>query len=247
MEQGERRECRVPAIASLMRGAEGRCSASASSTVRRGLREHHGKDESYFPYAPPDAVAFPESTEEVRDIVNICRRHRVPMIPYGVGTSLEGHILAVQGGVCIDLSPHEQGARGARAGPRRGGAGGRDAQAAQRVHQAHGTFLPDRPGRGRDARRHGRDARLGHQRRALRHDARERAVAEGRARRRARHPDRAPREEVRRGLRPDAAVRRLGGHARHHHRGDGEAATRCRRRCRPRCAPSPPSRARPIP
>jgi len=69
-----------------------------------GIREHHGKDESCFPYAPPDAVVFPHSTEEVRDIVNICRRHRVPMIPYGVGTSLEGHILAIQGGVCIDMS-----------------------------------------------------------------------------------------------------------------------------------------------
>ena len=68
------------------------------------VREHHGKDESYFPYALPDAVVFPETTEEVRDVVNICRRHRVPMIPYGVGTSLEGHILAVNGGVCIDLS-----------------------------------------------------------------------------------------------------------------------------------------------
>ena len=68
------------------------------------VREHHGKDESYFPYAPPDAVVFPHSTEEVRDVVNICRRHRVPMIPYGVGTSLEGHVLAVKGGVCIDLS-----------------------------------------------------------------------------------------------------------------------------------------------
>src|SRR2546423_6395716 len=69
-----------------------------------GIREHHGKDESYFPYAPPDAVVFPHTTEEVRDIVNICRRHRVPMIPFGVGTSLEGHILAIQGGVSIDLS-----------------------------------------------------------------------------------------------------------------------------------------------
>jgi D-lactate dehydrogenase (cytochrome) len=68
------------------------------------VREHHGKDESYFPYALPDAVVFVESTEEVRDVVNICRRHRVPMIPFGVGTSLEGHILAVQGGVTIDLS-----------------------------------------------------------------------------------------------------------------------------------------------
>ena len=68
------------------------------------VREHHGKDESYFPYAPPDAVVYVTSTEEVRDVVNICRRHRVPMIPFGVGTSLEGHILAVQGGVTIDLS-----------------------------------------------------------------------------------------------------------------------------------------------
>jgi len=72
------------------------------------VREHHGKDESYFPYAPPDAVVFCRTTEEVRDVVNICRRHRVPMIPYGVGTSLEGHILAVQGGVSIDLSQMNQ-------------------------------------------------------------------------------------------------------------------------------------------
>jgi D-lactate dehydrogenase (cytochrome) len=68
------------------------------------VREHHGKDESYLPYAPPDAVVFPHSSEEVRDVVGICRRHRVPMIPYGVGTSLEGHILAIRGGVCVDMS-----------------------------------------------------------------------------------------------------------------------------------------------
>src|SRR5881296_4456377 len=73
-------------------------------TTSRGVREHHGKDESYFPYAPPDAVVFPESTQEVRGIVDLCRRHKTPMIPYGVGTSLEGHVLAIHGGVCIDLS-----------------------------------------------------------------------------------------------------------------------------------------------
>jgi D-lactate dehydrogenase (cytochrome) len=77
-------------------------------TTSAAVREHHGKDESYFPYAPPDAVAYPKTTEEVRDVVDICRRHRVPMIPYGVGTSLEGHILAVQGGVSIDLSQMNQ-------------------------------------------------------------------------------------------------------------------------------------------
>ncbi len=73
-------------------------------SVSRGVREHHGKDESYYPYALPDAVAYPHSTEEVRDIVNICRRHRLPIIPYGVGTSVEGHVLAYSGGVCVDLS-----------------------------------------------------------------------------------------------------------------------------------------------
>src|SRR5712672_3510624 len=72
------------------------------------VREHHGKDESYFPYALPDAVVYVKTTEEVRDVVNICRRHRVPMIPYGVGTSLEGHILAIEGGVTIDLSQMNQ-------------------------------------------------------------------------------------------------------------------------------------------
>src|SRR5512134_3689877 len=73
-------------------------------TTSRGVREHHGKDESYYPYAAPDAVVFPRSTEEVRDVINVCRRYHTPMIPYGVGTSLEGHILANAGGVCIDMS-----------------------------------------------------------------------------------------------------------------------------------------------
>ncbi len=77
-------------------------------STSHAVREHHGKDESYFPYALPDVVVFAKSTEEVRDIVNICRTHRVPMIPYGVGTSLEGHILAIRGGVCIDLSQMNQ-------------------------------------------------------------------------------------------------------------------------------------------
>jgi len=73
-------------------------------TTSRGVREHHGKDESYFPHAPPDAVAFPHSTEEVCDIVNLCRRYHTPLIPFGVGTSVEGHVLATRGGVCVDMS-----------------------------------------------------------------------------------------------------------------------------------------------
>src|SRR5258706_14822905 len=72
------------------------------------VREHHGKDESYFPYALPDAVVFVKTTEEVRDVVNICQRHRGPMIRVGVGTSLEGHILAVEGGGSVNLSKLNQ-------------------------------------------------------------------------------------------------------------------------------------------
>jgi len=67
------------------------------------VRERHGQGESYHPPLPPDAVAFPRSTEEVAEIVRLCARHRTPIVPFGTGTSLEGHVGAVHGGVCIDL------------------------------------------------------------------------------------------------------------------------------------------------
>ena len=77
-------------------------------TTSRGVREHHGRDESSYPAAPPEAVVFPHSTEEVRDIVNLCRLHKTPLVPYGVGSSLEGHTLAIHGGICVNLSQMNQ-------------------------------------------------------------------------------------------------------------------------------------------
>jgi D-lactate dehydrogenase (cytochrome) len=68
------------------------------------MLEQHGKDESAHPYALPDAVVFPGTTAEVAEIVKLCGRHDVPVIAFGAGTSLEGHVLAIYGGVSIDLS-----------------------------------------------------------------------------------------------------------------------------------------------
>ncbi len=68
------------------------------------VREHHGRDESPFSPVPPDAVVFAQSTEDVAALVALCAEFRVPVIAYGVGSSLEGHLLAVQGGVSVDLS-----------------------------------------------------------------------------------------------------------------------------------------------
>jgi D-lactate dehydrogenase (cytochrome) len=70
----------------------------------QAVRDHHGKDQTWNPGAPPDAVAFVRSTAEVQDIVKVCAELRVPIIPYGTGTSLEGHITAPFGGITIDLN-----------------------------------------------------------------------------------------------------------------------------------------------
>ena len=73
-------------------------------SVAQSVREQHGRDESPFDVAPPEAVVFVETTEDAAFVVVLAARHAVPVIPFGVGSSLEGHLLAVQGGVSIDLS-----------------------------------------------------------------------------------------------------------------------------------------------
>ena len=68
------------------------------------VREQHGKDQTWNPGAPPDAVAFVHDTIEVQKIVTICGKYGTPVIAYGTGTSLEGHFTAPFGGISIDLS-----------------------------------------------------------------------------------------------------------------------------------------------
>ena len=66
--------------------------------------ESHGRSETHFPLSPPDAVAYPESTEDVARIVTACAAHRTPIIGWGAGTSLEGQAQAIHGGVSVDFS-----------------------------------------------------------------------------------------------------------------------------------------------
>ncbi len=73
-------------------------------STAQAVREQHGRDESPFDVPPPDAVVYCESTDDVSAAVSLASRYEVPVIPYGVGSSLEGHLLAVQGGVSLDLS-----------------------------------------------------------------------------------------------------------------------------------------------
>ncbi|MDO5642433.1 MAG: FAD-linked oxidase C-terminal domain-containing protein [Paracoccus sp. (in: a-proteobacteria)] len=70
---------------------------------RQPDREAHGQSETWHKAPPPDAVAFPETTDEISRILAICNRHGVPVIGWGTGTSLEGHALATHGGLVLDM------------------------------------------------------------------------------------------------------------------------------------------------
>jgi len=72
------------------------------------VREQHGRDESAFDVPPPAAVVFAQSTQDVADTVRLASEYEVPVIPYGAGSSLEGHLLAVQGGISLDVSRMNQ-------------------------------------------------------------------------------------------------------------------------------------------
>ena len=81
----------------------------ANCSTAQVIREQHGRDESAFTTVPPPAaVVFAESTQDVADAVALAAQHKVPVIPFGVGSSLEGHLLAVQGGISVDVSRMNQ-------------------------------------------------------------------------------------------------------------------------------------------
>lgn len=76
----------------------------ARFVTAEAVRLQHGRDESSFAAIPPDAVVFAQSTDDVAATVALCHEHRVPVIAFGTGTSLEGHLHAVRGGISLDLS-----------------------------------------------------------------------------------------------------------------------------------------------
>ena len=89
----------ITPVLDILKGRFGDQCSTAPAVLMR-----HGQDESYHKTLPPDAVVFANSTEEVAEIVKLCAEYHIPIIPFGTGTSLEGHIGAVTGGICIDLS-----------------------------------------------------------------------------------------------------------------------------------------------
>ena len=94
----------LDAVLSRLRAALGDDTVVTSQSIR----EHHSRGEGVPDAALPDAVAFPGDNEQVAAVLRLCNEYRVPVIPYGTGTSLEGHVAAIRGGITIDLSRLDQ-------------------------------------------------------------------------------------------------------------------------------------------
>ncbi len=73
-------------------------------STSEAVRDHHSGDESWHQHQPPDAVCLVKSADEVSRIMKVCSRYRIPVIPFGTGTGLEGGTVALKGGICIDVS-----------------------------------------------------------------------------------------------------------------------------------------------
>lgn len=81
-----------------------RAIPGAGLSTASAVRDHHSRGESHHPAAQPDAVVFPGSTADVQAIVRVCAAHRCPVVPFGAGSSLEGHVHPVHGGISIDMT-----------------------------------------------------------------------------------------------------------------------------------------------
>ena len=95
----------TPATEAALESAIGELRALLGSRTSdtAAVREHHSHGESYHAPAAPDVVCFPHSTDEVAAILAISARRQIPVVPFGAGTSLEGHVNAIRGGICLDL------------------------------------------------------------------------------------------------------------------------------------------------
>jgi D-lactate dehydrogenase (cytochrome) len=94
-------ELRKPLPSACLEALQARFGARVSTAS--AVLQSHGRDESYHAVSSPDAVVYPELTAEVAELVTIAGTHRVPLIPFGAGTSLEGHVAALSGGITVDM------------------------------------------------------------------------------------------------------------------------------------------------
>jgi D-lactate dehydrogenase (cytochrome) len=94
-----------PAAATVADGKQALTDLLGADRVLTGddVLSQHGHDESFHPEARPDAVVWPRSTEEAAAIVRVAAAHRLPLVPFGAGTSLEGHVAALAGGISVDM------------------------------------------------------------------------------------------------------------------------------------------------
>ena len=229
-----------PAVAALMERLRPSLGERVSDAI--GLPAQFGRSEAYASPRRPISWRVRSTPQEVRRDRRLCHELRVPIVPFGAGTSLEGNAASVHGGLCLDMSAMDQ---VVAVNPLTWTCGSAPASAARRSTPRCATpacSFPIDPGA--DASIGGMASTRGSGTMAVRYGtmrdnvlALEVVLPDGRA-----DPYRAARAQIRRRLRPDAPLRRRGRHARRDHRGDACACIRFPRRSPPPSARSRPSR-----